>query len=276
MNMMTKTTTPIDFQAIKAKQNAAWSSGDYRKIGVTLQITGEALAEAADLKPGSAVLDVAAGNGNASLAFARRRCGVMSTDYVPALLEGGRARAKAEGLDVGFQVADAESLPFDDGQFDAVVSSFGVMFTPNQEKAASELKRVCRSNGTIALANWTPQGFIGALFRTIGRHVAPPAGVQSPTLWGDAAWIEQTFGPDARSIRFKKTMFMFRYPSPQDFVDFFRTYYGPMHKAFLALDKSGRQALSDDALETIDRFNQAHDGSMAVPSEYAEIIMTRA
>ncbi len=264
-----------DFGAIKSKQNAAWSSGDYTKIGVTLQITGEELAEAAEPAPGSSVLDVAAGNGNATLAFARRWCEVTSTDYVEALLESGRRRAEAEGLDVTFQTADAENLPFEESSFDLVVSSFGVMFTPNQPKAAAELARVCRSGGKIAMANWTPDGFIGALFKTLGRHVPPPAGVASPSLWGDKDWIEKQFISDARDIKMKLKSFNFRYRSPAHFIEFFREFYGPVHKAFLALDKAGQAALTKDILETVARFNVATDGSMTVPSQYAEIVVTR-
>lgn len=276
MNVMAQTPDTPDYTAIKTKQNAAWSSGDYRRIGVTLQITGEELAEAADVAPGSKILDVAAGNGNATMAFARRWCDVTSTDYVETLLDGGRERAEAEGLDVTFQVADAESLPFHDQQFDSVVSSFGVMFTPNQEQSASELVRVCRSGGKIALANWTPDSFIGALFKTLGKHVAPPAGIPSPARWGERSWIGQTFEPHARVISMTMKTFNFRYTSPQHFVDFFQTFYGPVHKAFLALDDAGKKALNDDILATIEQFNVAEDGTMAVPSEYAEIIIVKA
>ncbi len=271
----TPTITP-DYAAIKSKQNAAWSSGDYSRIGVTLQITGEELAEAADMAPGSSILDVAAGNGNATLAFARRWCDVTSTDYVETLLNAGRNRAKAEGLNVKFQIADAEDLPFGNRQFDSVVSSFGVMFTPNQEKSASELVRVCRSGGKIAMTNWTPDGFIGTLFRTLGKHVAPPAGLQSATRWGERRWIGETFEPHARAITLTLKPFHFRYPSPQHFVDFFRAFYGPVHKAFLALDELGQKALNDDMLATIGSFNVAQDGTMAVPSEYAEIVIVRS
>lgn len=270
----TDSSTP-DFGAIKSKQNAAWSSGDYTKIGVTLQITGEELAEAADPAPGASVLDVAAGNGNATLAFARRWCDVTSTDYVESLLEGGRKRAEAEGLEVSFQTADAENLPFAESSFDLVVSTFGVMFTPNQQKAAAELARVCRSGGKIAMANWTPESFIGALFKTLGRHVPPPAGVSSPALWGDKDWVEKQFVADAEDITIKLKSFNFRYRSPAHFIEFFRTFYGPVHKAFLALDKAGQVALHNEILDTIARFNVATDGTMMVPSQYAEIIVTR-
>ncbi|HEX4892493.1 MAG TPA: class I SAM-dependent methyltransferase [Hyphomicrobiaceae bacterium] len=276
MSTMTQSAPAPDFSAIKAKQNAAWASGDYAKIGTTLQIVGETLAEAMDLRPGSSVLDVAAGNGNATLAFARRWCRVTSTDYVDTLLSRGRARAEAEALDVVYRVADAEQLPFEAGSFDAVVSTFGVMFTPNQAKAASELIRVCRAGGMIGMANWTPEGFIGQIFKTLGRHIAPPAGVSSPALWGTRPWIEQQFKPHARSVEMEEKAFVFRYRSPEHFIDVFRTYYGPVHKAFLALDPVGQSALAKDLLETIGRFNTAMDGSMRVPSAYSEILITKS
>jgi ubiquinone/menaquinone biosynthesis C-methylase UbiE len=272
----TVVTSVPDYPAIKTKQNAAWASGDYSRIGVTLQIVGEALAETMDLRPGASVLDVAAGNGNATLAFARRMCVVTSTDYVDTLLAHGRARAEAEGLDVTFEIADAEQLPYNDGSFDGVVSTFGVMFAPNQDKAASELLRVCRPDGTIGLANWTPTGFIGEVFKTLGRHIAPPAGVSSPARWGAESWIAQTFGPYARTIAVEHKAFVFRYASPEHFVHVFRTFYGPVHKAFLALDANGQAALDADLIDTVARFNTASDGSMRVPSEYAEVLVVKA
>ena len=265
-----------DYTAIKAKQNAAWASGDYARIGTTLQIVGENLAEAMDLRPGSSVLDVAAGNGNATLAFARRWCEVTSTDYVDGLLARGRARAEAEGQSVTFRMADAEQLPFADASFDAVVSTFGVMFTPNQANAVGELLRVCRPGGMIGMANWTPEGFIGQVFKTLGKHIAPPAGVSSPALWGTKPWIEQQFGPKARRIVFESKAFLFRYRSSDHFMDVFRTYYGPVHKAFLALEPAGQAALSKDLNGTIESFNTATDRSMRVPSNYAEIMITKA
>ncbi|WP_206057231.1 class I SAM-dependent methyltransferase [Nitratireductor sp. XY-223] len=273
---MTSVSNSPDFTAIKSKQNAAWSSGDYKKIGVTLQITGEELAEAANLAAGSRVLDVAAGNGNATLAFARRWCDVTSTDYVAALLEGGRRRANAECLTADFRVADAEDLPFKDGEFDGVVSTFGVMFTPNQKLAASEMVRVCRNGGKIAMANWTSEGFIGAMFRTMGKHVPPPPGTKSPALWGDRRWIGETFEHAAGSISTTIKQFNFRYASPQQFIAFFRTYYGPMNKAFGAVGVEGEKALTDDLLALIDGYNEAADGSMFVPSDYAEVIIEKA
>jgi SAM-dependent methyltransferase len=275
MTVMTQNPAVPDYVAIKSKQNAAWASGDYAKIGTTLQIVGENLAEAMDLSPASKVLDVAAGNGNATLAFARRWCEVTSTDYVDTLLAHGRARAEAEALNVTYQIADAEQLPFEIGTFDAVVSTFGVMFAPNQLKAASEMLRVCRAGGKIGMANWTPEGFIGQVFKTLGKHIAPPPGVSSPALWGNKAWIEEVFAPKSRSLMTSDRAFIFRYRSPDHFVDFFRTYYGPVHKAFLALDPARQAALAADLHATVARFNTAADGSMRVPSDYVEIVITK-
>ncbi len=276
MNVITPIAQTPDYGVIKTRQNAAWSSGDYRKVGVTLQITGEELAEAANVVPGSKVLDVAAGNGNATIAFARRWCDVTSTDYVADLLEGGRQRADAEDLDVTFRVADAENLPFSDGQFDGVVSTFGVMFAPNQQRSAGELMRVCRRGGKIAMANWTPDSVIGTLFEIVGRHLPPPKGLQTSFVWGDRKWIGETFKSDAKSISIKVKRFGFRYPSPQYFVDFMRTFYGPVHKAFLALEDSRKMVLNKDILDMIAEFDIAEDRTMHVPSDYAEIIIVKA
>lgn len=271
---MTTITTP-DYTAIKAKQNATWGSGDYAVVGSTLQLSGELLAETMDLRPGSHVLDVAAGNGNATMAFARRWHEVVSTDYVESLLAKGRARADAEGHTVQFRVADAEALPFDENSFDAVVSTFGVMFTPNQAQAASELIRVCRSGGKIGMANWTQDSFIGALFKVIGSHIAPPAGTHSPALWGAPDWLREAFGPSAAKIEIVPRTFEFLYISPEHFLDVFRTWYGPTLKAFQALDAKGQARLAEDILALIDRFNSAADGTMKVASAYNEVIVTK-
>ncbi len=275
MNAISKIDPAPDYTTIKAKQNAAWGSGDYARIGTTLQITGEEIAEAMDVRPGARVLDVAAGNGNATLAFARRWCDVTSTDYVDTLLARGRARADAEGHAVRFQIADAENLPFADGEFDAVVSTFGVMFTPKQKQAAGELARVCRGGSRIGLANWTPESFIGALFKVLGPTCHHPPAVSSPALWGTRDWIQGTFGEVASAIDFKPKHFRFRYASPAHFVEIFRTYYGPVHKAFAALDQDAQHALEADILDLIARHNTATDGTMNVPAEYAQIIITR-
>jgi ubiquinone/menaquinone biosynthesis C-methylase UbiE len=268
------TLTP-DLKAVKARQQVAWSSGDSALIGTTLQIVGERLAEAMDLRPGHRVLDVAAGNGNATLAAARRWCEVTSTDYVDALLARGRARAAAEGLRVDFQVADAEALPFAEGSFDVVMSTFGGMFSPDQGRTAAELARVCRRGGRIGLANWTPDGFIGHMFKTIGKHLPPPPGVKSPANWGTRSFIEASFGAAASTNVAAPRPFVFRYRSAQHFLDVFRSYYGPMLKAFEALDEAGRKALARDIVDLIGRFNTSGDDTMVVPSEYLEVVVTR-
>jgi SAM-dependent methyltransferase len=264
-----------DLAAIKARQRATWASGDYSFVGTTLQGVGEALSETLDLRAGERVLDVAAGNGNASLAAARRFGEVTSTDYVEELLERGRARAEAEGLAIAFREADAEALPFADESFDVVVSTFGVMFTPNQEQAADELLRVTRSGGRIGLANWTPTGFIGQMFKTIGAYVPPPAGIRSPALWGTSERLAELFGGGARSIVGEPRTFAFRYPSPQAFVDLFRDVYGPVRKTFEALDEAARSGLEQHLVELIERMNSATDGTMVVHSEYLEAVIEK-
>jgi ubiquinone/menaquinone biosynthesis C-methylase UbiE len=267
--------TQPDLTAVKTRQQGAWSSGDYAVVGTTLQIVGETLCEALDLRAGQKVLDVAAGNGNVTLAAARRWCEVVSTDYVPALLERGGERAAAERLAVEFREADAEALPFPDASFDAVVSTFGVMFTADQDKAAAELVRVCKPGGKIGLANWTPDGFIGQVFKTIGKHMPPPAGVKSPALWGTGARITELFGVQASSIQLEQREFAFRYRSAQHWLDVFKTYYGPLLKTFGALDPKGQTALTEDLFALIKRFNRSGDATMVVPSEYLEVVVTR-
>ena len=264
----------IDLGAVKQKQQATWASGDYAAIGTTLQIVGEQLCETIDLRSGSKVLDVAAGNGNATLAAARRFCDVTSTDYVAPLLARARERAAAERLDIAFQVEDVEKLSFADESFDTVLSTFGVMFTADQDKAASELLRVCRRGGTIALANWTPEGFIGQVFKTIGKHVPPPAGVKSPALWGTEAALRSMFGHGASAIDLTPRRFNFRYRSADHFIDFFRTLYGPMHKAFEALGEKGA-ALETDLRALLQQMNTATDGTLVVPADYVDVVIRK-
>jgi len=266
---------PTDLNALKTRQQAAWASGDYATIGTTLQLVGELLAEACDLRWDERVLDVAAGNGNATLAAARRGSRVVSTDYVPALLDRGAERARAERLDVSFQVADAEALPYAAASFDAVLSTFGVMFSPDQAKAASELLRVCRPGGRIGLANWTPEGFIGQVFKTLGRHLPPPAGVQPPSLWGVQTHLQSLFGEQAAAISVTPRFFAFRYRSAAHFIEVFRTWYGPIHKAFAALPADAAMALERDLTELLNRMNRAGADSLVVPSEYLEVVITR-
>ena len=275
---MTRTREPAgqaDLQALKTRQRAAWSSGDYAIVGTTLQIVGEELCEALDVRAGQKVLDVAAGNGNVSLAAARRWCQVVASDYVPELLERARERAAAERLDIAFREADAEALPFPSESFDVVVSTFGVMFTPDQEMAASEMLRVVKSGGKIGLASWTPEGFIGQVFKTIGRHLPPPPGARSPALWGTPARIAELFGLHAASIMTAQRHFVFRYRSPAHWLEVFRNYYGPLLKAFAALEPASRAELERDLIALIERFNRARDGSMVAPAEYLEVVVTR-
>ncbi|MDB5997427.1 MAG: SAM-dependent methyltransferase [Pseudomonas sp.] len=267
--------TPIDLTALKNRQMAAWASGDYAVIGTTLQIVGEQLAEACDLLCDERVLDVAAGNGNATLAAARRGAHVTSTDYVAALLERGEDRARAERLEVTFQVADAEALPFEDSSFDAVLSTFGVMFAPDQPKAAAELARVCRPGGRIGLANWTPDGFVGQMFKTLGRHLPPQPGAQPPSNWGSEAWLHEHFDERDFLLQVSRRQFNFRYRSAAHFIDTFRNWYGPTHKAFAALPPEGAKALENDLAELINRTNRAGDKSLVVPSDYLEVVITR-
>ena len=276
MSGIESTTSPTaELDAIKAKQNATWSSGDFGIIGTTLQIVGESLCEAVDLRAGSKVLDVAAGNGNCSLAAARRFCDVTSTDYVPALLEDGRRRAEADRLPIRFQVADAEALPFPDGSFDVVLSSYGVMFTPNHALAAGELLRVCRPGGKIGLANWTPAGFIGKLFGVIGRHVPPPPGLTPPSRWGVEDYLDKLFRGSASDIHTTPRDFVFRYKSAQHWIDVFRTWYGPVHKAFASLPPEKQQQLNDDLHALIRDFNTSGDSTAVIPSEYLEVVITK-
>ncbi len=273
--MQEATAATPNLAAIKQKQQATWASGDFAIVGITLQIVGESLAEAADVRAGERVLDVAAGNGNATLAAARRFAQVTSTDYVPALLDKGRARALADGLDVRFIEADAEDLPFADGSFDVVLSSFGAMFAPDHGRTAREMMRVLRPGGRIGMANWTPAGFIGRLFKVIGKHLPPPAGLSSPALWGSEAHVAELFGAQAAHIRAERRVFNFRYRSPAHWVQVFRDYYGPTHKAFAALDAAGQKALERDLVALLAELNVAGDTSLVVPGEYLEIVVTK-
>ena len=274
MNVQTIIPTTADFGAIKARQHAAWGSGDYALIGTGLQIVGEMLCEAVDLRSNQRVLDVAAGNGNATLAAARRFADVVSTDYVGSLLARGRERAAAECLPVTFQEADAENLPFPAASFDVVLSTFGVMFTPNQEQAASELLRVCRPGGKIGLANWTPDSFIGELFKVIGKYVPPAPGTRSPALWGAKSHLDALFGAQA-SVAAEEKSFVFRHKTPRHWVELFRGYYGPVLKTFAAIDPADREALEADIYALIAAFNVADDGTLVAPSAYLEVVITK-
>ncbi|GAA0232617.1 class I SAM-dependent methyltransferase [Castellaniella daejeonensis] len=270
--MSTETLVP-DYQSVKQRQHAVWASGDYAVIGSTLQIVGEELCEAVELRAGSRVLDVAAGNGNATLAAARRFARVTSTDYVPALLARGKERADAERLAVSFREADAEALPFDDGSYDVALSTFGVMFAPDQQRAAAELARVVVPGGRIGLANWTPEGFIGQLLGLVGRYAPPPApGLRPPTRWGSEAVLRDLFPGHSLEIRPKS--FVFRYRSPEHWLEVFERCYGPTHKIFAALEPDRRDALARDILDLLRRHDRGGGGSLVVPGEYLEVVIT--
>ena len=271
---ISSTTTPTGSPSVKARQQAMWASGDFAVIGTTLQIVGELLCEELDLRAGERVLDVAAGNGNATLAAARRFARVTSTDYVPTLLERGRQRAEAEGLDVTFEFADAEALPYPAASFDVVLSTFGVMFAPEHTQTAKELMRVCRLGGRIGLASWTPGGFLGDLFRLVAKHVPPIPGVRSPLLWGTDAHIQELFR-GATEIRQTVRYFTFRYRSPEHWVEVFRTFYGPVHKAFAGLDAAGQAALENDLLTLLRDADRGGGSGLVVPAEYLETIIMR-
>jgi SAM-dependent methyltransferase len=264
-----------DLAAIRTRQQAVWASGDFAVIARTIQIVAESLCETADLRAGEKVLDVATGTGNAAIAAARRFADVTATDFVPALIEHGRARAAAEGLNVAFREADADSLPFPDASFDVVLSTYGVMFAPDQERAARELTRVCRPGGRIALANWTAEGFIGELFRLFGAYVPPPAGLRPPASWGSEARLRELFGSEATEIRIVPREFAFRYRSAAHFVEVFRAFYGPVHKAFLALDPPRQSALEADLLALLARYDRGGPAGLVVPASYVEAVITR-
>lgn len=271
---MSVATLPLDYTSIKQRQRAVWSAGDYALIGTTLQIVGERLCEAVDMRAGSSVLDVAAGNGNATLAAARRFARVTSTDYVGAILERGKERAAAERFSVHFQEADAEALPFADDSFDVALSTFGVMFTPNQEKAAAELVRVVRKGGKIGLANWTPDGFIGQILKIVTKYAPPLAGIKPPTLWGTATRLGELF--HGQEITTSVQTFTFRYESAEHWLDVFRNYYGPTNRAFAALDAEKAAALEADILDLLERSNWDRSRTLIIPGEYLEVVVTKS
>lgn len=264
-----------DFRTIKQRQQQTWASGDFAVIATPLTIIGETLCEAVDLASGSTVLDVACGSGTAALAAARRFCPVVGVDYVPSLLERGRERAAAERLEIDFVEGDAEALPFAEASFDVVLSTFGVMFAPDQPRAASEMLRVCRPGGKIGLANWTPEGKVGEMFRITSRFAPPPPGLAPPVRWGTEDGIRALLGDGIDTLQAERRTFVMRHLSPEQWVAHFRTHFGPVHRAFASLDADGQAAYSAALLDYVTRDNRATDGSLAFDAEYLEVIAVR-
>jgi ubiquinone/menaquinone biosynthesis C-methylase UbiE len=265
-----------DLNAVKERQRQMWASGDYNEIGSRLLIISELLYETLDPQPGDRALDVASGSGNAALAAARRFCDSTGTDYVPELIERGRMRAKAEGLPVTFEVADAEQLPYPDASFDIVTSVIGAMFAPNQQRASQELLRVCRPGGTIGMANWTPDSFAGDLFRIVGSHVPPPPGVKPPAVWGTEDGLHDLLGSGVESLTIKRRHYSLRYRSMEHFIDFHRTYFGPVRTAFEHLDAAGQEQLAHDLSTRAAERNRSDNEIVIVDSEYLEVVAVRA
>lgn len=260
---------------IKERMHKIWTSGDYAKIGNPIAIMGELLCEVVDLRSGDKVLDVATGSGNTAISAARRFCAVTGMDLAPESIEHARRRAGAEGMDITFEVGDAENLSYADGSFDVVLSTIGVMFCPDQEKAASELLRVCRPGGKIGLASWTPDSFTGNMLKTVGKHVPPPPGVKPPSLWGTEERLRELLGEGVSSLETTRRIYNFRYPSADHYVRWFRDYYGPTVRAFAALEPEGQDALARDLKELCESRNVSGDGTLVVPSDYLEVVAVR-
>jgi ubiquinone/menaquinone biosynthesis C-methylase UbiE len=272
--MTTTTSTQPDLSLVKARQQQTWASGDYTVIAGRIVLVSELLAEAADLHAGWRVLDVACGNGNATLAASRAGTTAVGIDYVPELIESARDRAVAEGLDAQFHVGDAEALPFDDGEFDAALSVFGSMFTPDHRRTAAEMLRVTRPGGRIALASWTPDGFVGHMFRIVSKYLAPPPGVASPVLWGTEEHLASLFGSGVETSSSHQRTFTFRFPSAEAYVAAFRRWYGPTLKAFDALGVADQRRLAADLAALAREFDVHHTGDVAIASTYLETVLT--
>ncbi|HEU0100879.1 MAG TPA: class I SAM-dependent methyltransferase [Mycobacteriales bacterium] len=266
----------VDYAAVTGRQQKVWSLGDYGKVGSLLNWLGESLVRELDIHAGERVLDIAAGNGNAALSAARRFADVLATDYVPGLLEEAARRAEADGVHLRTEVADAQALPYADGQFDVVMSTIGAMFAPDQEAVAREMVRVCRSGGRIGMANWTPDSMVGDMFRTVGRHVPPPQGVRPAVAWGTEDRVSELLGPHCELIRSTPRTCAFRFPSAPACMDYFRTWYGPTVAAFSAVGEAGRETLEAELVAVYDKHNTASDGTCAMDVAYLEVIGIRS
>jgi ubiquinone/menaquinone biosynthesis C-methylase UbiE len=266
----------VDYEAVTEVQQRTWSEGDFSRVGANIVIVAENLAEAANVRGGDRVLDVACGAGNGAIAAARRSWEpAVGLDYVPALLERARERAAAERLETEFVEGDAQKLPFDDASFDVVLSIFGAMFAPDHQRAADELLRVCRPGGTIAMANWTPEGFIGQMFQVVGKHAPPPPGLKPPVLWGTEDYLRELFGDRISSLATERRLFNGRFRDPDHMIGFFRAYFGPTKVAFERVGDDGADALEADLRDVIERAN-VDDRTLVAPGEYLEVIAVRS
>jgi SAM-dependent methyltransferase len=268
---------PPDLGAVTQVQQQIWSRGDFAKIGIAAQIVAEELCEAVDVMPGSRVLDVACGAGNGAIAACRRNADAVGLDYVPALLERARERAAAEGYEIEFVEGDAQQLPFEDASFDYVISTFGAMFAPDQEKTASELLRVCRPGGKIGMANWPPRGLVGGgLFKVAAQHAPPPPGVLPPVLWGTEERLGDLFGHGVSELKVNERQWNFCYLSPEHCIEVFKTFFGPVITALERVGEEGAEALESDMLKVMRSGNRAGEAAMVAPAEYVEVVAVRA
>lgn len=265
-----------DLNEIKTLQQKVWAMGDFSVVANSVYIVAEILAETVDLRAGQKVLDVATGSGNTAIAAARRWCEVTGIDFVPALLERGRERAQAERLQIEFKQGDAEELPFPDSSFDAVLSTFGVMFAPNQEKAAGEMLRVCKPGGKIGMANWTPDGFLGEMFKLPGKYIPKPPGLDPPVLWGTKERIQELFGGGSADIQVNPRQVVFRYLSVDHYIDFMRTHFGPTKITFEKLDPDKQNEYAEEMRGVLRSFHRGEgEKPIQVPSDYLEVVVTK-
>ena len=265
-----------DLAVVKNRQQQMWTAGDFSKVATPITIVGELLCETVDLSAGTRVLDVACGSGNTAIAAARRFCQVTGIDYVPSLLARARERAAAEGLAIDFLEGDAENLPFPDASFDVVLSTFGVMFAPDQGQAARELLRVCTPGGRIGLSNWTPDGRVGDMFRITSTYVPPPPGLAPPVRWGTEQGMRELLGQGISNLSIEPRTVVMRYESADHWLTFFRTYFGPVITAFAALDEAGQQAFASEMRALLEQHNHATDGTLKVACAYINAVATRA